>query len=141
MAQPDRGGDQLGGHDSNRGTAGLFDSVRTLLSTLVGIAHTRLELLSAELQEELSRAAFLILWSAVALFFAFLGIAFLGVVVIIAFWDDHRLLAAGLLTALFVALAIIFGIAASRQIGAKPRPFDASLRELTKDRDELAPKR
>jgi uncharacterized membrane protein YqjE len=141
MAQSDRGADQLGGHDSNRGTAGLFDSVKALLSTLVSTARTRLELLSAELQEELARAAFLMLWGAVALFFAFLGIAFLGVVVIIAFWDDHRLLAASLLTALFMALAIVFGIVASRQVSAKPRPFDASLRELTKDRDELAPKR
>jgi len=123
------------------GAAGLFDSVKALLATLVGIAHTRLELLSAEVQEELARVAFLLLWGAVALFFTFLGIAFLGVFIVIAAWDEHRLLAAGLMTGLFLLLAIVFAIAASRQIGAKPRPFDASLNELAKDRDELTSRR
>jgi len=123
------------------GAAGLFDSIKALLATLVGIAHTRLELLSAELQEEIARVALLLLWGAVALFFAFIGIAFLGLSIVIAVWDEHRLLAAGLMTALFVVLAVAFGVAASRQISAKPRPFNASLGELVKDREDLASRR
>ena len=137
----DIGNSSTGGAATSVGAAGLFDSVKALLATLVGIAHTRLELLSAELQEELARVAFLLLWGAVALFFVFLGIAFLGLFLVIAVWDEHRLLAAGLMTGLFLLLAVVFAIAASRQIGAKPRPFDASLNELAKDRDELASRR
>ncbi|HTT36037.1 MAG TPA: phage holin family protein [Burkholderiales bacterium] len=116
---------------------GLVDSVKALLSTLVGIAHTRLELLSVELQEEVGRVAILLLWGALALFFAFLGVAFLGLVVVIAMWDDHRLLASGLVAGFFLLLAILAGTVLSARLSAKPRPFHASLGELAKDRDHL----
>lgn len=116
---------------------GLFDSAKALLGTLVEIVHDRFELLSTEIQEELGRVAFLMLWGAAALFFAFLGIAFLALSIVIAVWDEHRLLAASLIAALFLLLAVVAGMLAARQIGAKPRPFDASLSELAKDRDLL----
>ncbi len=119
---------------------GLFDSAKALLATLIGIVHNRLELLSTELQEEIGRVALLLLWGAVALFFVFLAIAFLALVILIAFWDEHRLLAASLLAASFLVLALVAGFAAWSQIAAKPRPFDASLHELTKDREQLTPK-
>jgi len=81
--------------------------------------------------------ALLLLWGAVALFFAFLGIAFVGLLVVIAWWDDHALLAAGLIAVLFLLLAVIAGFVAAAQVRAKPRPFNASLGELAKDYDQL----
>ena len=122
---------------TERGRLGLFDSVKALMATLVAIVHTRLELIVTELHEEIARVALLIMWGAVALFFAFLALTFLGFLVVIVFWDDHRVLAASLVAASFVLLALIAGIAASRQINAKPKPFTASLGELRKDYDEL----
>ena len=119
---------------------GLFDSAKALLATLIGIAHNRLELLSIELQEEVGRVALMLLWGAVALFFAFLAIASVAVLILIAFWDDHRLLVAALLAVAFLILALVAGFAAREQIAAKRRPFDASLNELTKDREELRPR-
>jgi uncharacterized membrane protein YqjE len=119
---------------------GLFDSVKALLATLIAIAHNRLELLSTELQEELGRVALLLLWGAVALFFVFLAITFVAITILVAFWDDHRLLAASLLAASFAALALVASFAARNQIAAKPRPFDASLNELAKDREQLTPR-
>jgi len=119
---------------------GLFDSAKALLATLIGIVHNRLELLSTELQEEVERVALMLLWGAVALLFAFLAFAFLALLILIAFWDDHRMLVAALLTAAFLILALVAGFAARKQIAAKPRPFAASLNELAKDREELAPK-
>jgi len=119
---------------------GLFDSAKALLATLIGIVHNRLELLSTELQEEVERVALMLLWGAVALLFAFLAFAFLALLILIAFWDDHRMLVAALLTAAFLILALVAGFAARKLIAAKPRPFAASLNELAKDREELAPK-
>jgi uncharacterized membrane protein YqjE len=119
---------------------GLFDSVKALLATLIAIAHSRLELLSTELQEEIGRVALLLLWGAVALFFVFLAITFVAITILVAFWDDHRLLAASLLAASFLALALVASFAARNQIAAKPRPFDASLNELAKDREQLTPR-
>jgi len=117
--------------------AGLFDSGKRVLGTLIAIVHDRFELLSTELQEEIGRVAFLLLWGAIALFFAFLGIAFAGLLVVIILWDEHRVLAAGLIAALFLVLALGAALLAGRQVGAKPRPFDASLSELAKDRELL----
>lgn len=119
---------------------GLLDSVKGLLATLVGIAHTRLELLSTELQEEIGHIALTLLWGAMALFFVFLAIAFFALLILIALWDDHRVLVAALLSGLFLVLALVAGIAARNHIAAKPRPFDASLNELAKDREQLTPK-
>lgn len=116
---------------------GLFDSAKALLATLVAIAHNRLELLSTELQEEIGRVALMLLWGAIGLFLVFLGIAFLALVILIAFWDDHRLLVVSVLAVLFVVLAVAAGFAAWRQIVPKPRPFDASLTELEKDHERL----
>jgi len=117
--------------------SGLFASAKTLLGTLIGIVHDRLELISIELQEEIGRVAFLLLWGAAALFFAFLGLAFVGLLIVIAVWDEHRLLAAALVAGLFLVLALAAAALATRQISAKPRPFDASLSELAKDRELL----
>jgi len=119
---------------------GLFGSAKALLATLIDIVHSRLALLSTELQEEIGRVALLLLWGAVALFFVFLAIAFFALLVLIAFWDDHRLLVAALLAASFLVLALVAGFAARNQITAKPRPFDASLDELAKDREQLTPR-
>jgi uncharacterized membrane protein YqjE len=117
---------------------GLFDSAKALVGTLVALAHTRLELLSTELQEEIGRIALMLLWGAMALFFVFLGIIFLALVVLIVFWDDHRVLVASLLALLFIVLALAAGIVAWRQIAAKPRPFDASISELARDSEQLS---
>src|SRR5690349_5269316 len=121
----------------NRPRGGLLHSVKSLLATLVGIVHNRLELIATELQEEIERVALLLLWGAVALFFAFLGIAFAGLLIVIAVGEEHRLLAAGLIAALFLLTAVVAAVLAARQIAAKPRPFHASLNELAKDRELL----
>ena len=118
---------------------GLFDSVKSLLSTLVAIAHNRLELLSTELHEEVERVALLLLWGAVALFFAFLAVVFIAVLILVAFWDS-RVLTASLLAVSFFALALIAALVARHQLAAKPRPFDATLNELAKDREQLKPR-
>ena len=99
---------------------GLFDSAKALLATLIGIVHNRLELLSTELQEEIGRVALMLLWGAVGLFFAFLAITFLALLILIAFWDDHRMLVAALLAASFAALALVAGFAAETDRGQTP---------------------
>ena len=116
---------------------GLFQSGKRLVGTLIAIVHDRLELLSTEVQEEIGRVAFLLLWGSAALFFALLGLAFAGLLIIILLWDEHRVLAAGLIAALFLLLGAGAAWLAVRQIAAKPRPFDASLNELAKDREML----
>lgn len=118
---------------------GLFDSARKLLANVAALAHTRLELFSTELQEELARLAEMLLAAIVTLFFAFLGIAFAAAAVIIAVGESYRLAAAVLFAVSFLAIGALSAWWMRRAARSKPGVFDASLGELRKDRDLLMP--
>jgi uncharacterized membrane protein YqjE len=117
--------------------AGLLGSLRGMLATLIAIAHTRLELFTTEIEEEIHRAASILLWALVALFFGSLSVLMIAVTVLILFWDTHRVLAACLITGAFIAIAIATGLYARAQIKAKPRFLSASIDELKRDRAAL----
>ena len=114
-------------------TPGLFNSVRALAASLVALAHTRLELLGTELQEELARVVLALLYSFAALSFAALGIAFAGVAIVIAAWDSHRLAAAVVLALVFLALGGLGAWVVRRLVFQRLRVFEASLSELDRD--------
>ena len=118
---------------------GFFQSARTLLANLTGLAHARLELLSVELQEELARLGLILLVALVCLFFVILGIAFATVALLIAVGDEYRLAAATLFAVSFFVVGALSAAWMRRLSRAKPRVFDASLSELRRDRDLLMP--
>lgn len=120
-----------------RSASGLFRSLKQLVATLVALVHTRLELFTTELQEEVQRAAGLILWSLVALLGAVLGLFFVGITIILAFWDGERLLAAILVTSGFLAIAVIGGVLVVVKFRSKPPLLSATRAELGRDRAEL----
>lgn len=131
-----------GGPEADAGPVrGLFRSLANLVATVVGIAHTRLELLSTELQQEMHRVAEILVWTLVALLSAGIGLFLLALVIIFVFWDTHRVLASVLVTAAFFALAAIAGLVLNSKVRGKPRLLDATLTELAKDRDSLAARR
>jgi uncharacterized membrane protein YqjE len=116
---------------------GLLHSIKHLAHTLLGAAHTRLEIFSTELEEERLRLEQLLL---VALGAAFsLGMALMLCVtfVLIYFWDTHRLLAAGLLAAAFMAMAAALGWILRARVKSRPKPFAITRGELAKDRAML----
>jgi len=117
--------------------AGLFDSLKAMLATLVGIAHTRVELIGTEVEEQFARLVSLLVWGLVALFFAFTGVILSAIAFIVVFWDSNRVLAAAGLAAAFVLLALIAALGFIARAKARPRLFKASLDELAKDRGEL----
>ena len=121
---------------SNR-PGGLFGSVKELAATLLAVAHTRLELLSVELEEEWVRVSSILTWSLVALFCSGIGIVFATLFLVFALWDTHPLLALGIPAVLFLLLAGLAWRVAMIKVRAKPRPFGASLAELSKDREQL----
>jgi uncharacterized membrane protein YqjE len=120
---------------SRRG--GLFDSLKVLAATLLAIAHTRLELLSTEIEEERVRLSSMLVWTLVALFCAGLGVVLATLFVVFALWDIHRLLALGIPAILFLLGAALAWLVVRGKARAKPLLFAASLAELSKDRKEL----
>jgi uncharacterized membrane protein YqjE len=118
-------------------TRGLFDSLKGLAATLVAIAHTRLDLLSTDLEEERERLMSVLAMMLVALFCLGVGTVLLAILVAVVFWDSHRLLALTGLTGFFLAGgAAALGIARLK-LRAKPKLFAASLAELSRDRQAL----
>ena len=118
---------------------GLFNSVKTMVSTLLAIVQTRAELLSTELEEERIRLTSMLAWGFVTLFCAGLGIIFVTLLFVLALWDDHRLLAVGIPAAVFLLAAFAAARVAASKAQAKPKLFSASLAELAKDRERLNP--
>ena len=116
---------------------GMFDSLRQLLATLAGIAHTRIELLGVEVEEQVARLTSMLLWTIVSVFLAFTTVILIAVAVLVAFWDTNRILVAVLLAAGFALLALISWLRVRAVARRRPRLFQASLEELAKDRDRL----
>ncbi len=121
--------------------AGLFHSLATLLATAIGIAQTRLELLTTELQEEVHRVAEILVYAAVALISAGVGLFLLALVVIFVFWDTHRIAASIAVTATFFLIAVVAALVLRAKVRAKPAMLNATLAELKKDRASLMSRR
>jgi uncharacterized membrane protein YqjE len=116
---------------------GLLASLRRMFATLLALVHTRVELFTTEIEEEIQRAAGILLWALVALFFGSLTVLFAAVLILIVFWEEHRILAASLITAAFFLLTLTFGMLARSRLRAKPRFMAASIEELKRDRATL----
>jgi len=116
---------------------GLFDSLKGLAATLVALAHTRLDLLATDLEEEREQLVSALVMLLVALFCLGVGVVLLAILIAVVFWDSYRLLALAGLTGIFLAGgAAAFGFA-RHKLRTKPRLFAASLAELAKDRQQL----
>jgi len=116
----------------------LLHSLTQVVATLVAMAHTRLELLASELQEEIQRASSLIIWAFIALFTAGIGLFLLALVIIFAFWDNYRILASILVTLFFFLLAGFAALKLRKQLKSHTRLLDATLTELERDGERLS---
>lgn len=116
---------------------GLFDSLGALASSVVAIIHTRLELLSTDLEEDQQHIFSLLVLALVALFLLGVGVVLVTILLVVAFWDSHRLLVLGLLAGFFLLSGLTAAAVALHKARNKPRPFAASLLELYKDRQQI----
>lgn len=116
---------------------GLLSSVRTLLATLLAIFHNRLELLTTELEEEKLRLLRVLAWGALALLLGGMSILFLATFILVLFWDEYRLLAAGGLAALFVVACGLAVYRVKAHWMAATGLLSATLAELEHDRQAL----
>ena len=119
------------------GSKGLLESLTTLAGTLVAIAHTRLDLLSADLEEERAQLLSLLVLTLAALFCLGIGVVLVTILLVVAFWDTHRLLALGALAGLYLVIGMGVWVFVLHKARTKPRLFAASLSEVFKDRQQL----
>jgi len=133
-------GDRSTGEEPAQAQAGPGSTggpLKNLLASLLDLVHTRMDLLGTELREELLRFGLIMAGAVLVLLLVTVGIGMLAAALVLALWEEHALLGLSLAGAGFVAAGCATLWAMSRVMRAKPRPFDASLNELRRDRDAL----
>lgn len=118
-------------------TGGLFASLRGLIATAIALLRTRLELFATELEEEKLRLLSIVMYGAAAFFMLYAGVLLLAIFLTVLFWDSHRLLVLGGLTAIFLACGFGAILLVLRQVRAGSRLFSASLAELAQDHQAM----
>ena len=111
--------------------------VREFARTLLSFALTRARLAATEVEEQALRLIEILIWLAAALFFLGIAVVFAAVLVVLAYWDSNRLLAAGLLAALFVSVGAGAAFFARQRLRERPKLLTATLAELERDRETL----
>jgi uncharacterized membrane protein YqjE len=123
-------------HESGPAASLLRSAVR-LGATLLGMLQVRGELLTTEVEQEIERGAKVLLLGFATLLAAILGLLVAGFVIVIVFWDTHRIGAAVAVLTAFVATAAGCGLALRREVKNRPKFLGASRDELARDLDRL----
>lgn len=116
---------------------GLFASLKRLLGTGVALVETRLELVTVEFEEQVAHARGLLLWAVAAAILGFLTLLLLGATIIIAAGEEHRLLAAALVTGALAAGTAIAVAGLRRRLARRPTFLSATRGELRADASAL----
>ena len=118
----------------------MFGSLRELARTLLSFTETRARLAATEIEEQAVRAVEILVWLAAALFLFGVTLLFLAIVILLLFWDSNRLLAAGLLAALFLGSGSAAALVARARMRERPKLLAATLAELELDRQRIGRK-
>ena len=113
-------------------STGLFSSLRRLADLGVATAHNRIELFAVELQEEKCRFIQTLLLAEAVIALGTTALTLVTVTVVLLFWENGRLPALMVLSALFVSATAVLCRAFSKRLHSGPG-FRATLAELQKD--------
>lgn len=117
---------------------GLKTSASRVADSAMALVRTRLELASVELAEERERLLLRLVMLIAGILLLLFGVLGLGVLLVVIFWDTHRLLAV-LLPALLCLGAGAWLLRRSRAVRRPGEaPFAATMAELDKDRAAIA---
>ena len=115
----------------------LLQSAVRLGGTLLGVLQTRGDLLATEVEQAMLRGSRMLLLGFATLLAGILALLVAGFVVVVVFWDTHRIAAALGVLATFAAAAIGCGLAVRHEIKSKPRFLGATRDELERDIQRL----
>jgi len=120
--------------------AGLFESLRQLLSTALELAQVRLELLVTDLQLEKLRLVDVALRALLGLLLLGLGLVLLIGFLLMLLWDGYRLPVLGVLTLLCIGGGLLLLQAAKRRLREGDELLAATRAEFERDRAALRPR-
>jgi uncharacterized membrane protein YqjE len=117
--------------------AGLFDSIRRFIATVLEVLQTRAEIVATEFEEERERLRELVVFGFFALFFFGFGCLLLTLFIVVLFWDNYRVYAVGGFALLYLGLGTFSAVTLRQRLKTRPRLFATTLAEFAKDRDRL----
>ncbi len=110
-----------------------------LTGTLIGLLQTRLELATVELEEEALRFFSYLLFTLIALFCLGMTVLLGALLIVVIFWDTHRITVLVALIATFGLSSILIGLGVRSRYRNKPKMLSDTLSELGKDIECLNP--
>jgi uncharacterized membrane protein YqjE len=137
MAQrPARGADEA---SEQAPAPPLAQSVRGLLGSGLELVQVRLSLLGVEVQEEVARLGRLWLLATLCCVLLAVGLVFVAILITVALWDSHRLLALAAFSAVFLTAGAVAWAMLHQVQQQGSGLFKASLAELRADIERLRP--
>jgi uncharacterized membrane protein YqjE len=107
---------------------------RGILPLLMSMISTRVELAAIDTEAHVKATLSAILTALVAVLLALMAFAFIGVAVIVVFWETHRIAAASGVLAAYASMAVAGALLARSAWKSRPPAFAATLHELELDR-------
>ncbi len=120
-------------------TSGILSAASSLLEGVLASAQNRIQILSIEIQEEKIRLIQLLIWMGAITFSGMMALTFASLTVIYFFWENARLAALIGMTAFYAIGLGVLWWQLKRYLARQPKPFDATLAELEKDRECIRP--
>lgn len=118
----------------------MLGSLRALGDGLLSTVQDRLALFAVELQEEKFRLIQTFIWISAAVFTGMMAITFASLTLVYLCWESARLAVLGGLTFLYTGGLVAIVIAFRRYLARQPKPFAATLQEISEDRACIQPK-
>jgi uncharacterized membrane protein YqjE len=103
------------------------------LPVLASMLGTRLELAAIDVESHVQATLIALVTAFAAVVLGLIAFAFIGVAVIVFFWDTHRVAAAALVMLAYVALAALLAIRARSGWKRRPAALAATMHELELD--------
>jgi len=116
-----------------RPVRGLFDSIRHFLDTLGSLAQSRLELMTAEVQEHIYRALGVIVRSVATLLASCIGLMMLSIALILAVAANQRPWVAGGIAIVFLLLAVLLSVSVWLELREQARLLRLAIDQFRKD--------
>lgn len=115
----------------------FLESAGRLGTTLVAMAHTRLELAALEVEEASQRFLRQLVMSLLALFLVGIAVILAAFFVILVFWDSYRLQAVLAMAVLFLGGGVLLGLKVRRELREAQPLLSNTLGEMRKDIESL----
>jgi uncharacterized membrane protein YqjE len=112
---------------------GVKESLGALGADVAALVRVRLELLAIELKEASERQKRMLQWAIVAALFLAAGLLASGVLVVVLFWDSHRIAAIVAVCVAYLGMGAWAFLRLRDVAENSPAPLAATIAELERD--------